>query len=79
MASYCPITLPAVAAWRSYALSALARGGATVYQRVDGSYVASRASWPSPPEGPDPVTLSETPADPVATLGWTLRAAPPPP
>lgn len=32
MASYCPITLPAVAAWRSYALSALARGGATVYQ-----------------------------------------------
>lgn len=59
MASYCPITLPAVAAWRSYALSALARGGATVYQRVDGSYVASRASWPSPPEGPDPVTLSD--------------------
>lgn len=78
MASYCPITLPAVAALRSYALSTLSRNGATIYQRGDGSYVASRASWPSPPEGPDPTTLTETPADPTA-LGWTLRAAPPPP
>ena len=35
MASYRPITLPAVDALRSYVLSALARGGATVYQRSD--------------------------------------------
>ena len=77
MASYRPITLPAVDALRSYVLSALARGGATVYQRADGSHVESRASWASPPAGPDPATLTETPADPVATLGWTLLAAPP--
>lgn len=72
MATYRTITLPAVDALRSYVLSALARGNATVYQRADGSHVESRETWPSPPAGPDPATLTETPADPVATLGWIL-------
>lgn len=77
MATYRTITLPAVDALRSYVLSTLARGGATVYQRADGSPVESRASWLAPPAGPDPATLTETPAAPVATLGWTLLTAPP--
>ena len=71
MASYRPITLPAVDALRSYVLSALARGGATVYQRADGSHVESRETWPDGTAG-----LSATPADPEAA-GWTrLTPAP---
>ena len=73
MASYRPITLPAVDALRSYVLSALARGGATVYQRsddpTDGAEV--REVWADGTAG-----LSATPADPEAA-GWTrLTPAP---
>ena len=66
MASYRPITLPDVAALRSYVLSALARGGATVYQRADGSHVIVRADdapWP-PYSAP-----ADAPAD-LAAAGW---------
>ena len=71
MASYRPITLPDVAAQRSYVLSALARGGATVYQRADGSHVESRETWPDGTPG-----LATTPASPEA-LGW-MRLTPAP-
>ena len=64
MASYRPITLPAVDALRSYVLSALARGGATVYQRADGSHVESRETWPDGSTG-----LSNTPGNPEMS-GW---------
>ena len=73
MASYRPITLPAVDALRSYVLSALARGGATVYQRsddpTDGAEV--RETWPDGTPG-----LATTPASPEA-LGW-MRLTPAP-
>ena len=77
MAHYSLTTLPPAGLARGILLAAVADEGATVYQRADGSHVESRASWASPPAGPDPATLTETPADPVATLGWTLLAAPP--
>ena len=71
MASYRPITLPAVDALRSYVLSALARGGATVYQRsddpTDGAEV--REVW-----APGTTGLVQLP-DPLPP-GWDVIAAP---
>lgn len=76
MAQYRSITLPPAGVVRGIMLAAVHAQSAVVWQRSDGSHVESRASWSSPPEGPDPAALTETPADPAA-LGWTrLTPAP---
>ena len=69
--SYRPRVLPVVPCVRSFVLATLAREGASVYQRADGSHVESRETWPDGTPG-----LATTPASPEA-LGW-MRLTPAP-
>jgi hypothetical protein len=56
MAQHRSVSLSAVGWLRSFALSALHRAGAVVWQRNDGSCVEAREAWPDGTTG-----LSETP------------------
>jgi len=76
MATYQTVLLPPGGVARGVHLASVHRAGGAVWERPDGSHVESRETWPSPPEGPAPATLTATPADPES-LGWRRITATP--